>query len=228
MSARIGRMQYRRTALALPLALAAVAAYAVACGDEAASPDAADASAGVPGTGDEVDPGTDPDPGPTKDGSVVDKDAECNDPPAPTVDGGGPCGTYAFGKPAAEYVKADEDAGAYAGGELRPGIYDTTLAERASGAKGSWRETFAIDADGNFTRIRELDNGSGPAEVTYRAGKATFGGNDITLTYSCAMRGAEVVDAGRDILPYDGMRSGCDAPVYRYGVFGVRATLTRR
>ena len=81
--------------------------------------------------------------------------------PAPScgdysLEAGNPCGATSFGKPAVPFTFVDPgDGGGYQGGTLIPGIYDATLAERASGSQGSWRETFVIGCNGAFTRTRQ-------------------------------------------------------------------------
>ncbi|MBL8609463.1 MAG: hypothetical protein JNL38_19180 [Myxococcales bacterium] len=159
-------------------------------------------------------------------------DASCNGTAnAPVLDGGGACGTLPFGLAAAMFGPVDVDAGnSYDGGALPPGIYDAFIAERASGAGGSWRETFVVDGAGNFTRIRQIQATAGGAlgPVTYRAGTYALNGGSIQLNYTCAYSETDPVDAGPDNLPYDVVSDGCGAPRYRYGASGIRITLRRR
>lgn len=150
---------------------------------------------------------------------------------APVLDGGGSCGTLPFGLAAAMFGPVDVDAGTSPdGGALPPGIYDAFIAERSSGAGGSWRETFVVDGAGNFTRIRQVQATAGGAlgPVTYRAGTYALNGATIQLNYTCAYSDTDPVDAGQDNLVYDVVTDGCGAPRYRYGVTGIRITLRRR
>lgn len=152
---------------------------------------------------------------------------ECSYEP-PALDAGGPCGTMEFGAPAAAFGPVDEGAGDYSGTTLAPGIYDAISAERASGSNGSWRETFVVEGD-RFTRIRQIDTGSGggPGPVTYRSGTFEYQGQRIKLTYDCAQSGDSAVDAGADDLPSDAVLTACDGR-FRYGATGIRITLRRR
>lgn len=145
----------------------------------------------------------------------------------PNVDGGGKCGTYAFGT-AAVNASTPQAGGAYTGGALPPGIYDVTVLERAS-EKGSWRETLALDGT-RFTRIRQVDTGSGTGSlgpVTYRSGTYTTGPNGLVLTFDCAFDDTTAADAGSNTVPYEVVKNGCEASM-RYGAAGIRTTLKRR
>jgi hypothetical protein len=149
----------------------------------------------------------------------------------PMFDGGHPCGAIDFGLPAAAFGPVQDDGGAYTGGSIPAGIYDAVVSERLSTKPGSWRETFVVDGAGKFTRIRQLDLGSdaGPGPIQYRAGTYTVSGANVKFTYTCAVSpDGGAIDAGSDELPYEVLTTGCNAPVYRYGVFGVRVTFRRR
>jgi hypothetical protein len=144
--------------------------------------------------------------------------------------GPGPCGTVAFGLAAADFTQALPDAGGYDGGVIEPGVYDAVFAERSSAARGSWRETFVVDAQGRFTRIRQIDTGTGngPGPITYRSGTVSTTGAEVKLTYTCAVSGDAGVDASSDTLPFDTASDTCGTTQYRYGATGIRATLKRR
>ena len=221
-----------RTPFLFALAASAAALTTLqACSDdpEPATVDTPDASTTRDASRPSTDSSTDdpPDAGPTDSGTGGDA---CDDPPATVVlDGGGPCGTLPFGEPAAPFGGVMGDGGAFTGGTLPPGIYDAKLAERGSGQGGSWRETFVVDGT-RFTRIRQIDTGSGggPGPVTYRSGTYTTNGQTITLSYDCAQSGDAGVDAGQDNLPFDVVPGACGRSAYRYGATGIRITLERR
>jgi len=150
--------------------------------------------------------------------------------PPPSLDAGGGCGTMEFGAKAAAFGPPS-GSNAYLGGVLPAGVYDATGAERASGSKGSWRETFVVDGAGHFTRIRQIDTGVSDASlgpVTRRSGTYTTNGTNITLTYDCAQTDGAFVDAGMDTLPYEAVTSGACGATYKYGATGIRLTLKRR
>lgn len=153
---------------------------------------------------------------------------------APNLNGPGPCGTVDFGEPAAAFGPVNEDAGVtYSGTALADGIYDAVSAERSSANGGSWRETFVVEGN-RFTRIRQVDTGtgSGPGPISYRSGtfayEAADGEQRIKLTYDCAKTGDDAVDAGADSLPSDAVVATDCSAQYRYGASGVRITLRRR
>jgi hypothetical protein len=190
--------------LVVILSCGASAAFAVeACSSDPSS---------TPGTESDAGGGADTAPGPGQDGSTeedgaVPKDATpdtdgCTS-TVPSLDAGGGCGTMEFGAIAAPFGPVD-GGNAYLGGTLAAGVYDAVGAERASGSKGSWRETFVVDGAGHFTRIRQIDTGLSDASlgpVTRRSGTYTTSGTDITLTYDCAQSDGAFVDAGFDTLP---------------------------
>lgn len=157
-------------------------------------------------------------------------DAGCTSkaPAPPVADGGFGCGTMDFGKIAAPFTGVDEDAGnTYDGGAFLPGIYDAVGAERLSASGGSWRETFVVDSNGRFTRVRQIDTGSGPGAVTRRSGTVTVKGSEATFTYDCAQSDGGFVEAGADTLPFEVVEKDCETR-YRYGASGFRLTLVRR
>lgn len=164
------------------------------------------------------------DSGTTKDGAV--KETLCSD---YSLDAGNPCGAMPFGAAAVPFTFVDPgDGGGYQGGALVPGIYDATLAERASGSQGSWRETFVLGCNGAFTRIRQIDTGSGPGNVSYRAGKLTMNGATGVFTYSCYVSGDAGLDAGVDNLPTEIIKDKDGKYLLRYGAAFIRVTLKRR
>lgn len=159
--------------------------------------------------------------------SSTTEDAGCT-PVAASLDAGGGCGTAEFGAVAAPFTGVDAgDGGDYMGGAFPAGIYDAVGAERASGNNGSWRETFVSDGNGRFTRIRQIDTGSGGGPVSRRSGTYTTAGKNIKFTYDCAQADGAPIDAGSDELPYEVLTAGC-AATYRYGATGIRITLKRR
>lgn len=144
-------------------------------------------------------------------------------------DGGGPCGTHAFGKPAAQFVAVDPDASTTPfNGAIPQGIYDVIKAERQSGNAGSWRETFVVGPNGTFSRVRQLDlDGGGPNEITYRSGTMTPDGGSLFFVFTCAIDGDAGVDSGTGSIPYQLVDVGGD-PTLRFEFFGVRVTTDRR
>jgi hypothetical protein len=194
------------------------------------------------GTGTELDagggadtgPGEDPDGAAPEDGATTkdadpEKDACAVSPPS--LDAGGGCGTMEFGVIAAPFGPVDGGSNTYAGGALPAGIYDAVGAERASGSKGSWRETLVVDGAGRYTRIRQIDTGLSDASlgpVTRRSGSYTTSGTNITMTPDCAQSDGTFVDAGSDTLPYEAVTDSTCGATYRYGVTGIRITLKRR
>jgi len=210
---------------------AAAAAFAV----EACSSDSSSTIAADPDGGGSSETG----PGPGRDSAVDEDGATTKDatpetdacaPSPPSLDAGGGCGTMELGAIAAPFGPVD-GGNTYAGGTLAAGIYDAVGAERASGSKGSWRETFVVDGAGRFTRIRQIDTGVSDASlgpVTRRSGTYTTNGKDITMTYDCAQSDGAFIDAGSDTLPYEAVTDGTCGSTYRYGVTGIRITLKRR
>ncbi len=145
---------------------------------------------------------------------------------APNVDGGGQCGTYAFGTAAVNASTLQTVT--FNGGALPPGIYDVTVYQRMT-EKGSWRETLALDGT-RFTRIRQVDTGSGTGSlgpVTYRSGTYTTGPNGLVLTFDCAFDDTTAADAGSSTVQYEVVKNGCESSI-RYGAGVAYATLKRR
>lgn len=145
-------------------------------------------------------------------------------------DGGGPCGTYAFGKPAAPFETVDPDASTLPwDGGIPQGIYDVVKAERASGNPGSWRETFVVASNGRFSRVRQLDLGTdaGSNDITYRAGTMAPDGGAIYFTFDCAIDGDASVATPTGSIPYQLVDVGGEAAL-RFEFFGVRVTTDRR
>lgn len=158
-------------------------------------------------------------------------DASCTPYLPPVLDGGGPCGTIGFGAATVAFTQSDAGIGeGYDGGVLEPGIYDAVFAERGSTRGGSWRETFVVDGQGNYTSTRQLDTGSdaGVGQVNYRSGKFTTSGNEIVMQETCAVRGDAGVTLGMNTLPFDTQSDTCGTINFRYGITGIRATLKRR
>lgn len=217
--------------LVLTLTLAGATAFAIqACSSDSSSDDGGGDAGGSSETG--TKPGLESDSSTTgddasKSDSSTTKDAGCTIAP-PSLDAGGACGTMEFGAVAAPFTGVDAgDGGDYVGGAFPAGIYDAVLAERASGNAGSWRETFVSDGNGRFTRIRQIDTGSGPGPISRRSGTYTTTGKDIKFTYDCAQTDGNPVDAGSDTLPYEVVTAEC-AATYRYGATGIRISLKRR
>ena len=204
----------------------------VACGGSSSDGSSTDIDGGGSTTDAPVAPTTNGEV-PLEDGAVPTDGATNSDAcasPAPSLDAGGACGTMEFGAAAAAFA-APSGSNAYVGGVLPAGVYDAVGAERASGAKGSWRETFVVDGAGRFTRIRQIDTGLSDASlgpVTRRSGTYTTSGTNITLEYGCAQSDGAVVDAGMDTLPYDVVPGSSCGATYRYGATGLRLTLKRR
>jgi hypothetical protein len=197
-------------------------------------------SESAPSIGPETDAAGGGETGPgSSDGSIAEDGAASTDGaltdacalPPPSLDGGGACGTMEFGAAAAAFGPVDGGAD-YLGGIPAAGVYDAVIAERASGAKGSWRETLVLDGVSRFTRIRQIDTGLTDASlgpVTRRSGTYTANGTTITMIYDCAQSDGVVVDGGSDTLPYDAPKDGTACGTsYRYGVSGIRITLKRR
>lgn len=228
-------MRKRIPTLLLVSSLSGVSAlYVEACsGDSPSSVADADGSA-VSETGTSPDGSTtDEDSGPAdaakKDGPES-SDAGCTV-ITPSLDGGGQCGTMEFGAVAAPFGPVD-GGDPYKGGIFPAGVYDAVGAERASGAGGSWRETFVSDGAGRFTRIRQIATAASDASfgpVTRRSGTYSVTGSDIMFTYDCATSDGTPTPTppGPDTLPFEILTAKCDA-TYRYGVTGIRLTLKRR
>jgi hypothetical protein len=197
-------------------------------GEEAGAASETGTKPGTEGTDSSVTPSDD---AATKtDSSTGGGDSGCT-PIAPSLDAGGGCGSMEFGAVATPFTGVDAGGGGlYAGGVFAAGVYDAVLAERASGNAGSWRETFVSDGNGHFTRIRQIDTGSGggPGPVSRRSGTYAVNGTQITFTYGCAQSdGTPIATPGSDTLPYEVVTDKCDA-TYRYGATGIRVSLRRR
>ena len=228
--------------LVLTLTVFGATALAVeACSSSDSSPIADSTDSADAGTASET--GTKPGPGET-DSSVVETDAATTKPDSSTggsdsgcapitvsVDAGGGCGSMDFGAVATPFTGVDAGGGGvYAGGVFAAGIYDAVLAERTSASGGSWRETFVSDGNGHFTRIRQIDTGTGggPGPVSRRSGTYAVNGKQITFTYDCAQSdGTPIATPGSDTLPYELVTDKCSA-TYRYGATGIRISLRRR
>ncbi len=156
----------------------------------------------------------------------------CTYVPAPPIaDGGLACGTLEFGKAAAPFGPVDAgDPGPYRGGVIPPGIYDAVIAERNSGAGGSFRETLVVLPNGRFTRTRQLDtsSGGGAGPLSRRSGTYKYSDAGVTFTYECATNNDAYIDAGSDTFPYEFVGDSCGKGVYRFGLANLRFTLERR
>lgn len=219
--------------------IGATALAVEACSSSDGSPVDDPSNGAEAGTGSET--GTKP--GTEEDGSVsTDQDSTKTDaatdsgdagcaPATVSLDAGGGCGSMDFGAIASPFTGVDAGGGNdYAGGAFPAGIYDAVLAERASASGGSWRETFVSDGTGHFTRIRQIDTGtgSGPGPVSRRSGTYAVNGKQITFTYDCAQTdGNPITTPGPDTLPFEIVTDKCNA-TYRYGVTGIRISLRRR
>ena len=173
------------------------------------------------------EPGTD---GSTKEDSG--SDAGCAD-KVVNLDAGGQCGTVEFALPVAPFGPVDGGDAPYVGGTIPAGVYDVTIAERASGNGGFWHEVFVVDGKGRYTRTRQIATTNSDASVgplTRRSGKYTLNAaaKTIKLEPDCATSDGTPVDAGSDELPYEVTGDLCKAPVYRFGATGFRLTFKRR
>jgi hypothetical protein len=219
----------------------------VACAEDAepivpADPDASTSTtpdpseeSGDPSDDDDAADPDRPDSG-KKDTGAADSGGTCSGSyEAPNLNGSGPCGTIAFGEPAASFGPVDPNAGTtYDGTELADGIYDAINAERASGSnKGSWRETFVVKGN-RFTRVRQVDTGSGGGvgPISYRSGTFAYDTSGaqqlIKLTYDCAKTGDAGATPADDNLPSDAVVSADCSARFRFGASGIRITLRRR
>jgi len=224
----------RSTRLALLALLAAASLGALAVG-ACASDEAAVGAEGDPS----LDAGTASDSSTTGDSSTTTPTDGSADTGAdtgcaqtvPSLDAGGLCGTMEFGLPATPFGGVD-GGDPYKGGYLPPGVYDAVVAERASAAGGSWRETLVVDGAGNYTRIRQIQTSPSDASIgplTRRSGKYTLlDGGQILLQPTCATSDGTDVDAGSDTLPYEVNGDPCGKPEFRFGATGFRITLRRR
>jgi hypothetical protein len=145
------------------------------------------------------------------------------------VDGGGPCGTLPFGKPAVPFTGVDPDASTvpWEGG-IPTGIYDVVKAERASGNAGSWRETFVVGPNGSFSRARQLDlDGGGANPITYRSGTMTPDGGVLWFQFGCAIDGDASINDDAGSIPYELVNINGEASL-RFQATGIRATTDKR
>lgn len=141
----------------------------------------------------------------------------------------GPCGTEAFGKPAAQFELVDPDASTtpWEGG-IPQGIYDVVKAERASGNPGSWRETFVVGANNHFSRARQLDlDGGGPNAPTYRSGTMSPDGGVLYFAFDCAFDGTMSNPDDTGSVPYELVDIN-GKPSLRFTATGIRATTEKR
>lgn len=180
-------------------------------------------------TGDDEDEEEEEDAGKPTDAGKKDAttDANCPQPVAPVADGGEFCGASPFGKPGAAFGGVDGGDSNYLGGSIPPGIYDAVVAERGSGTGGSWRETLVIEANGHYTRTRQVDTGSGPGPLTHRSGTIAIDGGSIDFVESCAYTDGAMADAAVPTQQFEVVTSGCNTD-YRFGAAGIRITLRRR
>jgi hypothetical protein len=214
--------------LGLPLTLAAAM---IACGDDAATPLPTDdagggassssgSSSGSSGSssGSSGEPG-DPDGGPTN----------CDENPVPPdLSGTGPCGTLPFGGDAIPFSMDAGDFGvADDSGTFPPGIYDTVHVDSPLMAGGSWRETTVVGADGRFTRVRHLQIGGNPSEVTYRSGTFQVTGDGLRLMFDCMDGDAATPNPDAGTIPFE-VTKACGATYYRTGSGSTRASMKRR
>jgi hypothetical protein len=143
--------------------------------------------------------------------------------------GGGPCGTLAFGKPAAQFEAVDPDASAtpWEGG-IPQGVFDVVKAERASGNPGSWRETFVVGPNNRFSRARQLDlDGGGPNPPTYRSGTMSPDGGVFYFAFDCAIDGDASIPDDAGSIPYELVDIN-GKPSLRFTATGIRATTEKR
>ncbi|AKU93558.1 hypothetical protein AKJ09_00222 [Labilithrix luteola] len=174
-------------------------------------------STGKDGSSSDLDAGTDA-------ADAADAAVDCpTAPAAPDVDGPNKCGALDFGLPPAKFQPVKDDAGLN-GGTLPPGIYDTVVAERATGTKGSWQETIVLANNGRFTRTRQIDPGTGNLGVlSYGSGTYSVSGNQLTMTDDCSS-----TDQRRSTLPYNVVTDECGLPMLQYSFTGFRLTMKRR
>ncbi len=203
--------------------------------DEAAAPNGGKEDAGNEegdgSTSGDRDGGDDLDGSSDKDANsdaLVQSDASACVFAPPLLDGGGPCGTIPFGKPAVAFVKKDSPA--YDGGVLAPGIYDVVAADRSSAIPGSWRETIVVDDTGHYTRVREIDQtGKGGGGVRYWSGTVSTASDKVTFAASCQVYAdGGTGGAANDSFDYGTDGKLCAGGSFDYGVLGIRVKLVRR
>ena len=71
-------------------------------------------------------------------------------------------------------------------------------------------------------------HGSGPGNISYRAGKLVMNGATGVFTYSCYVSGDAGLEAGTDNLPTEIIKDKDGKYILRYGAAFIRVTLTRR
>lgn len=149
------------------------------------------------------------------------------EPSAIDTDGGGPCGTYAFGHPEVGFQPAFAHEVIRLGEAIPSGVYDAVFAESAPDSTGSLRETFAAGADGRFTRVRRIDRAS-ITELTYRAGTYRATRGRLAVLYDCAIddRRVSEADIGPEV-PYEVVTVHGEVHVV-YSLGGARVWLRRR
>lgn len=203
------------------------AAAVIACGDDTESKTVPTVEGGTSSSGSSSGGSS----GASSSGSTGEEDSSTNlDAAVIEADGGGPCGTYAFGKLPANFVGIVDasDNGAYQGGAFDVAAYDAVIAERASGNPGSWRETFVVTAGNRFSRVRQTDiDGGGGGEIRYRSGTYSADGGQLLLTFECAIDGDASITDPSDTFPYEVVTID-GKKYYRYGAAGVRIWLERR
>lgn len=228
----------RRTSLAVSLSLPLlVLALLQAC----SSSDPSTPNGGNDSTKDAAPRGDDDDVGDDDDDDDVDPEdagggedtgtadtGACTTPVAANLDGTESCKTLPFGTAAVNFVAVDPQGPDTMGGTLPAGIYDVTSAERTT-PKGSWRETLVVDGAGKFTRIRQLDTGTGNGlgPITYVSGSYTTSGSDITFVTECVMGGTGKV-GDKTTLPFGVAMDGCQHARFFFSFTGFRVTLTQR
>lgn len=206
------------------------AAAVIACGDDSESKTVPTVEGGTSSSGGSSGSSSS---GASSSGSTSgdpDLDASTNDGAVPEADGGGPCGTHPFGKPAATFqgIVDASDNGAYQGGAFELASYDAVIAERASANPGSWRETFVVSANNRFSRVRQTDlDGGGGGAIRYRSGTYATDGGQLLLTFDCAIDGDASIADPSDTFPYEVVTID-GKKYYRYGAAGVRLWLERR
>lgn len=103
--------------------------------------------------------------------------------------------------------------------------------ERNSGSGGSYRETFAFDGKGNFSRIRQIDLGSsgGPNPVSHRSGTYTAdtAKAELKLVETCVYSDGQKADAGGTTGPYEIVQTA-NGTYLKYGFSLFRVTLQKR
>lgn len=173
------------------------------------------------------DDGSSDDAGSLPDANDASTDAGCTDPVAADLNGTEACKALAFGVAALAFEASDPKGPKANGGAIPAGIYDVSRAERDT-PKGSWRETLVFDGTNKFTRIRQIDTGSGNGlgPVTHASGTYATNGNEITFTTTCA--NGEEKDGGKTTLPYGVTADACGHTNFFFTATGLRITLKQR